>query len=780
MTELTVSVGQLTRFCHRSGDIDYRFGPSPTGAQGVEGHQRLYRRRPDSYRPERAVEGLFTVRGLSLRLRGRADGWDPDAAVLEEIKTCRVDPGRIPDAVSRMHLAQGRLYAALVARELDLAQVTVRLCWYVLDHDQEHHLEQSYPRAELDEFLHQTLETYAHWLTLLLASRRARDASLATLPFPHGAFRDGQRQMAELVYKCADQAGQLLVEAPTGIGKTAAVLYPALRALGAGKHDGLLFCTAKTVGRRAAEQTLELLRAAGMRALSLSITARDRICFSPGKACRGDECPFAQDFYQRLPAAREEALAQAALTRDSIEDIARRHTVCPYYLSLEMAPWADVIVCDFHYVYGLTASLAALAESEYGRWSVLVDEAHNLPARARDMFSASLAKRDLMSARRQAPPPLKRALDRANRQLLALQAERWSEPDYHCLASLPETLVAALSEFTGAFNDALVAEPGLAARAPELLNFYFQSLQFLRVAECWGEDYRLQMTRDSGRQSLALRLNCLDPGRLLQLRQSAWHSVVVFSATLSPVAWLRNGLGLNEGAVARRLDSPFDATQLQVSVNSAIYTRWQQRTATLPALAAAIGDWLAGVPGNCLVYFPSYRYMRDCLDCLAPDGTLPGGRRLWSQRRDQDATERDQLLQQLADHRNVAAFCILGGVFGEGIDLPGDQLASVIVVGVGMPQVDRESRLLQAYNEQRYGAGFDFSFRYPGLQKVNQALGRVVRTDRDRGRALLIDRRYAETGYRELLAPWWDYREAPPPAGGDAGTQPCASDPGNR
>ena len=202
-------------------------------------------------------------------------------------------------------------------------------------------------------------------------------------------------------------------------------------------------------------------------------------------------------------------------------------------------------------------------------------------------------------------------------------------------------------------------------------------------------------------------------------------------------------------------------------MNSTIDTRWRQRAATLPALAAAIRDWLEQVPGNCLVYFPSYRYMRDCLEHLAPDEALPGERQLWVQRPDQGATERDQLLDYLLTHRNVAAFCILGGVFGEGIDLPGEQLASVIVVGVGMPQVDRETRLLQAYNDDRYGAGFDFSFRYPGLQKVNQALGRVIRTDRDRGRALLIDRRYAEAAYRALLAPWWEYCATSPSAEGD-------------
>jgi len=766
MTEHTVSVGELSGFCHRSGDIDYRFGPSPTGEEGVEGHQKLYRRRPEGYQPERSVEAGHSIEGVQLLVRGRADGWQENASLVEEIKTCRVDPARIPAAVTRMHLAQGQLYAAMIAQELDLAAVTVRLTWYFLDEDQEHPLEQHYERRELDAFLQQTLQTYAQWLQKWQASRDARNASLASLPFPHGEFRPGQRDMAELVFKCADQAGQLLLEAPTGIGKTMAVLYPALRAIGSDKHDALLFCTAKTAGRRAAEQAVARLRESGLHAVSLTLTARERICFSPGKACRGDECPFAHDFYSRLPAAREEALANANLTRETIEAIAERHRVCPYYLSVEMARWCDIIICDFHYVFSLTATLSALPDSGAARWSVLIDEAHNLPGRARSMFGATLAKRDLMAARRQAPPALKKKLNRLNKLLLSLQSDNWQEPDYACRAELPDGLATELSGFTGAFTDALVSDPGLSARAPELLDFYFQCLQFLRVCECWGDEYRLELTRGASKQSLKLRLNCLDPARLLADKLSSWHSVVAFSATLSPLPWMRRSMGLSEQAVATQLASPFAQSQMQVRIVSNLDTRWRQREATLPALAAVISEWLARVPGNCLVFFPSYRYMRDCLALLAPADRLPA-RSLWVQTADQAPAEREALLAELERHTDIAAFCILGGVLGEGIDLPGDQLTSVVVVGVGMPQVDREARLLQAYNEQHYGAGFDYSFRFPGVQKVNQAIGRVIRTATDEGQALLIDPRYGEPGYRKLLAPWWDYSEMAPSGEGD-------------
>lgn len=773
MIEFAVTVRELARFCHRSGDIDYRFSASPTSEEGIEGHQRLFRRRPESYRREFGVEALLPSPGPALRIRGRADGWDAERRLVEEIKTCRVDPARIPQPVTRLHLAQARLYAALIARAEGVDSLTVRLTWYDIDQDREYPVDQHYGAQELEAFLLDTVSRYGVWLAELGRLREARDRSLAGLQFPHPEFRPGQREAAELVYKCIDQGGQLMLEAPTGIGKTMAVLFPALKGLGEGKHEAVLYGTARTVGRRAAEQALERLREAGLAAVSLSLTARDQICFSPGMACRGEECPFALGFYDRLPAAMGEALGAAALTRPVIEEIARRHTVCPYQLGIELAPWVDVIVCDLHYLYSLTAAVAGWTAQTGGRWSVLVDEAHNLPERARGMYGAGLAKAELMQARRGAPPPLRRILDRTNRLLLALLKEPWPEPEYACRESLPPGLVEVLAEFSAAFIDTLVRDPSLPGRAPALLEFHFRSLQFLRTAEVWGDEFRCELSRSDGQQSLRLKLNCLDPGRLLAERQAALHSVTMFSATLSPAAWLRPRLGLGPDTVVRQVASPFRQDQLQVEINRSIDTRYRGRGESLPALAGAIGDWLQRKQGNCLVYFPSYRYLDDCLALLSQDHPALAERELWVQARTQDASQRAQLLERLGARRNLVAFCILGGVFGEGIDLPGDQLASVVVVGVGLPQVDREARQLQAFYDAREGAGFDFAFRFPGMQKVNQALGRVIRGATDRGDALLIDPRYGERGYRELLAPWWCYREAGSP-------QARASEPGKR
>jgi DNA excision repair protein ERCC-2 len=758
MIEFAIAVTDLVRFCHRSGDIDHRFTPSPTSTEGIAGHRRLYARRPGSYRREYPVEYAHEAGDVRLILRGRADGYDPEERLVEEIKTCRVPPEAIPAAVAGLHLAQGLVYAAIIASEQELPGLRVRVTWLNIDSDEEYQQEQAYCARQLTAFLDETLERFGAWLLRLSDLRRVRDASLAKLAFPYGEFRAGQRDIAEMTYKCIATGGQLLLEAPTGIGKTAAVLFPALKALGTGKHEGLVFVTAKTVGRRAAEQALARFRDAGYRGTALSLTAKDSVCLSPGRACHGDDCPYARGYFDKLPAALHAALARPSLTRADIEALARQFEVCPYELANDLLPWVDTVIGDLHYVYSLYGSVAGIMERGDRRWTVLLDEAHNLPGRARDMYSARLSKAALLSVKRGAPPGAVRALDRVNRRLLAMQKTDWQSPRHHTEESAPDALLQKVADFCAAVATLLAEDPGLLQRSPALGDFYFDSLHFLRVAQEWGPEYRCVMTREQDAQSLVVALNCLDPSRLLALRQSATHAVTAFSATLSPARWIRARLGLGEDAVCTRADSPFETEQLTVWLATGIDTRYRQRESTLPDLAGLLRDWLQAMPGNAIIYFPSYRYMRDCLALL---DTSSLARTVWIQEPGEGEERRAELLHLLGEKRDLAAFCILGGIFGEGIDLPGDELASVAVVGVGMPQVNRDTRELQVWYERETGAGFEYAFLYPGMQKVDQALGRVVRSPEDKGNALLIDTRYARAEYRELLPPWWQYREWP-------------------
>jgi DNA excision repair protein ERCC-2 len=756
--EYRVSVRQLAEFCFSEGDIDYRFTPSPTAVEGIEGHGQVYRRRPDSYQREYSVEYRDERGDFSLTLRGRADGYDPGRGYVEEIKTCRVEPDAIPEAVSAVHWAQARLYAALICTREDAREaLDLQLTYFNVDTGEEHSRRESGTRDDLLGFLERTLDNYCSWIEQVHRARLTRDESIKLLDFPHPEYRRGQRELAENVYMCAVQGGQLLLQAPTGIGKTAAVLFPAVKALQQGKHDALCYVTAKTVGSRAAEETLALLAAGGLEIHSLTLTAKERVCFSPGKACHGDDCPFARGYYDRLPAARSAAFSQyRALDRDAVEELARRFEVCPYQLASDLLPWVDICIGDIHYVYSFHAGIGTIMESRQKRWTVLLDEAHNLPGRARKMYSAELRKRDLMAARRESEGAVRKALEACNRMLLDLQKQEWEAAEFHGMETPQGLLEGRLQKLVAAISERGNRDGAWLQARPAVRDFYFAVLQFLRVLENIDVDYRFELRRrNRDKQSLSLHLNCLDPSRLLRARQRAPHSVTAFSATVSPPAWVGPALGFDREAVYLALPSPFAPEQYRVTVNTAIDTRFQAREHSLPALAEVIRDWLAEVPGNCIVYFPAYQYMADVLALLGENLVQ---RQVFVQEREQDDASRARLLSELRERRDVAAFCILGGVFGEGIDLPGEDLSSVVIVGVGLPQVNRETRSLRDYYQAGTGQGFAQAYLYPGMQKVNQALGRVIRCSGDRGRALLIDRRYREPEYRELLPPWWDYR----------------------
>jgi DNA excision repair protein ERCC-2 len=753
MTEYRLSVRELAEFCHRKGDIDYRFSPSPTAQEGVAGHQRLQRRR--GYEAEYPLEAVFETGSFILRLAGRADGYQAEGPLLEEIKTCRVPRDDIPCVVEGLHWAQLMIYGGLLcSTRPELDAVALQLTYLNVDTDEESSRQEQLDRNTLLNFLADSVTGMSEWLGMQHHWLKRRDASLASLAFPYPAYRAGQREMAETAYKCIARSGQVLLEAPTGIGKTAAVLFPALKALAVGKHDRVCYVTARTVGRLAVEQTLQHFASKGMLLRRLSVSAKEAICLSPGSACHGEDCAFARGYYDRLPAALAEAVEETALDRDAIQRIARSHTVCPYQLGMDLLPWVDLCIGDIHYVYSFHACIGSLYDERRLRWSVLLDEVHNLPERARKMYSAQLEKAQLMRARRVASGSVRKALDRCNRALLSLKREVWLEPDFDSRDTPPANLVKALAGFVGAVHEQQAVTPLSLQRTPELMDFYFATLQFQRVLEIVDRDFRFEMYRDGGPQDMRVLLRCLDPSRVLSGRQRRPNAVVAFSATASPARWMLEEIGFAGDAVFNSLDSPFSAEQLRVVLDTSLDTRYRARQASLGGLADVLEQWLAQNAGNCIVYFSAYHYMEAALDSL---GEKLSGRHVCVQSRSWRENDRADLLKNLRERTDVAAFCILGGVFGEGIDLPGEALKSVVVVGVGLPQVSREREVLKDYYQAKHGRGFQYAYQYPGMQKVSQAVGRVVRREADDGSALLIDQRYGLGDYRALLPPWWSY-----------------------
>ncbi|MFD0667462.1 ATP-dependent DNA helicase [Ramlibacter sp. MAHUQ-53] len=752
---LTVAVRTLCGFTARAGDLDLRFTPSPTGLQGLLGHQLVAGRRPASYQAEIPLQSDWGP----LRVRGRADGFDPVAGRLEEVKTHRGDLARQPANHRALHWAQARVYGAMLCEARGLPALTLALVYLDLGSGEETVIEEAHDAASLRAFFEAQCRAYVAWARQEAAHRAARDAALAQLPFPHAAFRPGQRELAEAVWRAARQGRSLMAQAPTGIGKTVGTLFPLLRALPAQGLDRVFFLAAKTPGRQLALDALARLRTPqGLPLRVLELTAREKACEHPDKACHGESCPLAQGFYDRLPAARAQALAAGTADQATLREVARAHAVCPYWLSHELARWADVVVGDYHYVYDTSALLHALAQDQAWRVAVLVDEAHNLLERARGMYTATLHELQLRGLRKRAPAALAKPLDKLARAWR--EAVRDQACDYVASDALPDRLVKALQLAAAAISDHLAETPPGApdAAAADLQQFLFDALAFTRLAETFGPHSVFDITRAAGggigrgKPATVLCIRNLLPAPHLAPRFAAAHATVLFSATLGPPAFCRDTLGLPADTVWVEVDSPFEAHQLEVRLAPRISTRWADRARSVGPIADLIARQYAERPGNYLAFFSSYEYLGAVAARLAQDH--PGVPQ-WQQSAGMREEARREFVARFEPGGRGVGFAVLGGSFGEGIDLPGDRLVGAFVATLGLPQVNPVNELLRGRLQAAFGQGFDYAYLYPGLRKVVQAAGRVIRTREDRGVVWLIDDRFCRPEVRAMLPRWW-------------------------
>ncbi|SFU93756.1 ATP-dependent DNA helicase [Pseudoduganella namucuonensis] len=768
----TVAVRALCEFTAKAGDLDLRFTPTPTAQEGIAGHALVASRRGDGYEKEISLSGEFGP----LRVRGRADGYDPRRNQLEEVKTHRGDLSRMPDNHRRLHWAQLRVYGHLLCCARGLDELRLALVYFDIGSQKETLLTEKASAASLKAFFEEQCGRFLAWAEQEMLHRGARDAALKAMRFPHASFRPGQRQLAEAMYKASTRSCALLAQAPTGIGKTVGSLFPLLKATAEHGLDRVFFLAAKTSGRRMAlDAVATLARAHGDAMASrtqahdgalpppsqararpllplrtLELVARSTACEHPDKACHGESCPLAKGFYDRLPAARGAALLEPMLDKAAVREVALAHQVCPYYLGSELARWADVIVGDYNYYFDISASLYSLTMLNDWQVSVLADEAHNMVSRARKMYSAELEHAGLRMLRKTAPETLKKALDRVHKQWNALEKEQ--EGEYLVHQELPEKLMDALQTATTAIGDYYAEHPTHVDE--DLQRFYFDAMNFARLAESFGQHSLFDITKSGSgtRSNSVLCLRNIVPAPFLKPRFEAARSVALFSATLSPWNYYSDTLGMPADTAWVDVESPFIAEQLSVRVAGHISTRYQHRERSLRPIAALMGEQYARQPGNYLAFFSSFDYMEKAAALFAQ---VHPGVPVWLQERRMDEAGREHFLARFhADGRGIG-FAVLGGSFGEGIDLPGARLIGAFIATLGLPQLNPVNEQIRQRMDAIFGAGYDYTYLYPGLQKVVQAAGRVIRTETDQGTVHLIDDRFARPEVRALLPAWW-------------------------
>lgn len=758
-----VAVKTLIEFAAKSGSLDRKFTPAPSGLEGIEGHKRVVADRPDHYQAEVSL----SIEYGGLNIRGRADGYSPDNHCIEEIKTFYGDVEKIRENQRELHWAQVKFYGWMYCVEKQCEYVNLALIYFHLGDYKEYRFEKTFSACDLEKYCEKLADKYCQWQTKINQRQLQLHAWIEQLQFPYGAMHKSQRYMAEAVYKAAVTGRVVLAEAPTGTGKTLAGLFPAVKAITRTDVDKIFYLTVKTTGKQLALENIALISSefsstalnttphtASIPLRTLELTAQEKACLEPDKQCSGDSCPYAFDFYTKLEAAREAAAQYSILDKQRLAQLAQEFQICPFYLSMEMSRWVDIVVADVNYYFDGTPLLLRLTKEFNWKPYVLVDESHNLIDRGRQMYSAELSRGQLLAAKKQAPTSIKKALERVNKHWLALLKTLINNPNQLTLiTSLPEKFTLSLIEFTNEYIELLQQNPEHPVQYTRAQEFFFAALNYQKVIETLNDDFCIDMQHLNTKEEL-LTLRNLIPALLLAERLKHAHSACFFSATLQPAHYYQTLLGLPEDTVHIKVPSPFSSNQLKVNIASTLSTRYKNRSTAIEPICHIIQAQILAEPGNALVFFSSYEFLQQ-VEQMLHASLINNGINIVTQSRYMSERDRENFINKFSTHNNLLGLAVLGGAFSEGIDLPGDALKGVFIATLGLPQVNLVNEHLRHVMQTIFQQGYDFTYTYPGIQKVIQAAGRVIRNQTDTGYLWLLDERFKQNNIRKLLPEWW-------------------------
>jgi len=751
---IKLGIRQLVEFSCCSGDLGYEAQPAVSAIEGIRTHQKIQKRYRQQANAEHSLRHIVNIDEYEVELGGRVDLLFANEIPprVEEIKTVSRFTKETLTGYDKPHWAQARCYAACYALDQQLDKVAVSLNFVKLFCAEEQREVKVFQQAELKAFLEQVLRRYLDWHRLISSQRKTTVATAHDLSFPYESFRQQQRGFAAQVYRGIQQGKRLLIEAPTGSGKTISTLFPSVKAIGEELADQIIYLSAKTSGQNEAIKAIDAMIDKGLQTSYLVIQAKAKCCAcvsDQGEITDEGKCRRTLGFFDRLPAAREKLIQIRRLSSRSIRAVADEYLLCPFELSLQMLPWVDIVICDLNYIFDPMVQLSYF-KTDNKRKLLLIDEMHNLVDRARGMYSACINRKQIRHCTRaanstsvsRAVKSVASALDKCGREL---------EQDETVSNDVPVLLTRAASRFSEKLGIDLFTNKQIAS---ETLEFAKAIFRFQCINNLYSEHHRT-ISKKPVRQR-EVKLLCLNAFEYLCQIYPLFHAVCGFSATLSPPDYFLQALGLEQDAQAIRIDSSFPPQHLQVSICSYIDTRYRQRDAYISKICETIYACYQSRPGNYLVFFSSYHFMHKVHEQFeqhyADIDTM-------LQIRAADDRQRKEFLEHYFERNNALGFAIMGGVFAEGIDYVGSSLIGAIIVGVGMPQANTEQQLIQQDFDRMQMNGFDFAYRFPGLTRVQQSAGRVIRSENDRGVVILIDNRFQQAAYRRHLPPHWGAEE---------------------
>lgn len=757
-TIIRISVRSLVEFILREGDIDNRVsGSMEKDAMLLGGkiHRKIQSRMGTNYTAEVPLKIQMPCDGFVLQIEGRADGVlkDDGKVLIDEIKGILRSLEHL-EAPVPVHLAQAKCYAYIYAVQNSLKCIDVQMTYCQMETEEIRRFCQEFEFQELQTWFQDLVTQYEKWAKFEIEWRNVRNDSIRQMEFPF-PYREGQRDLVASVYRTILRKKKLFIQAPTGVGKTMATVFPAVRAVGEGLGEKIFYLTAKTIMRTVAEQAFSLLKEKGLLYKTITLTAKEKICFCEEAECNPDACPYAKGHFDRVNDAVFDLITHSGdWSREVLEEQAKKHMVCPFEMSLDVSNWADAVICDYNYAFDPQAHLKRFfSESGKGEYLFLIDEAHNLVERGREMYSASLYKEDLLEVRKLVKaedPKLAKGLSECNQQFLELKRECEHYQILKSVSHIALKLMNVLSKLEGYLEECKDAE-----KKKRVLDFYFAVRSFLNIHDIMDENYVIfsEMMEDGRFQ---IKLFCVNPAVNLQNYLEQGNSTIFFSATLLPVHYYKKLLSVEKDDYAVYAHSSFPQENKFLFIGTDVSTRYTRRgESTYQRFARYIAVMAEQKKGNYMAFFPSYRFLEEVHTCFLEcvDHEVDS----ICQVSYMDEEQREEFLEEFEQERekSLVAFCVMGGIFSEGIDLTDDKLIGAVIAGTGLPQVCTEREILKQYFNAADMDGFDYAYLYPGMNKVLQSAGRVIRTESDRGVILLLDDRFRAMRYREVFPREW-------------------------
>lgn len=756
-----ISVRNLVEFILQSGDLDNRRNTMDKEAmqKGSRLHRKIQKQMGSQYRPEVSLKRETEYEDVILVVEGRADGiqTEGDGVLIDEIKGIYGDPQLLETPIP-VHRAQALCYARIYGEMEQLDKIVVQMTYANLDTEQIRRFREELSMEYLVNWYQELTDAYHKWISYQLRWKKERNRSMEGLEFPF-PYREGQRKMVSSVYHSIVSEKQIFIQAPTGVGKTMSTIFPAVRAVGEGKGETIFYLTAKTITRTVAQEAFSILRERGLRFKTVTITAKEKMCFLEKAECNPEACPYAKGHFDRV----NEAVYQLWTTkenfdRDCILEQAEKWKVCPFEMCLDLSVWMDGVICDYNYAFDPNVHLKRFfGEESRGKYIFLIDEAHNLAERGREMYSASICKEEVLEVKKLVKPfwpKLARALEKVNKLLLELKKECDKYQIQENQGVMPLYLMQVMGEM-----EQMLEEPPREGIADEILDFYFSVRDFLNISELVDENYVIYTEQgEDGR--FRLKLFCVNPAENLKTYLEKGISAVFFSATLLPLTYYRKLLSCREDDYGIYVPSPFDQEKRCILTGVDVSSRYTRRNyEEYRKLAAYIARMAWRKKGNYMVFFPSYKLMEEVRQVYEEEFSVDWVHCI-SQTASMDERAREEFLEEFQEReKTLIGFCVMGGVFSEGIDLMGKRLIGVAIVGTGIPQISHEREILKEFYDKKGENGFDYAYRFPGMNKVLQAAGRVIRTQEDVGCILLLDERFSEGEYQRLFPLEWEDRK---------------------